>query len=357
MNRHQQRLRSEIRELSAYSVPDSDGLIKLDAMENPYPWPQDMKQAWLQELLDVAINRYPDPDASGLKRCIRKNFHIPEELDLLLGNGSDELIQIVQTCMAGRDRVVVAPSPSFVMYEMCAAFVGARFVGVPLSDDFELDEASMLQVIERHDPAIVFLAYPNNPTGNLFNRQSLEKIINRCRGLVVIDEAYHAFARDSFVGDIEKYDNLVVLRTLSKLGLAGLRLGYLIGSPAWLHEFDKARMPYNINILTQATVEFAVDRLAVFETQAAQIVEERERLFDWLAETPGIVPYRSQANFILFRCDNVPASRLFDHLVNQGILVKRFGERDSRLSRCLRVTIGTAEENDKFRAGLDAVSA
>jgi histidinol-phosphate aminotransferase len=347
------RVRAEIRALTAYPVSGCEDLTKLDAMENPYQWPADMQEEWLDHLRGVPLNRYPDPTASRLKQSLRDNLDIPGEMEILLGNGSDELIQIIQLCTIDRDGFVVAPSPSFVMYEMTARFVGVRFVGVPLAADYSIDEDAMLRAIDDHDPAVVFLAYPNNPTGNLFDRGVMDRIIRRARGLVVVDEAYHAFSETSYVDQIGSHDNLVVMHTLSKLGLAGLRLGYLIGPAAWLKEFDKVRMPYNINVLTQRTVEFALQRMDVFERQASQIISERRRLYAFLKSRAGVTPYPSQANFILFCSDGLPASELFDQLVAQGILVKSFSQAGSGLDRCLRVSVGTAEENDAFMAALD----
>lgn len=346
-------MRAEIRALTAYQVPGCEALTKLDAMENPYQWPAEMQEEWLDHLRGVPLNRYPDPTASRLRQSLRDNLEIPGEMEILLGNGSDELIQIIQLCTMDRDGVVVAPSPSFVMYEMTARFVGAKFVGVPLAVDYSIDEDAMLQAIDEHDPAVVFLAYPNNPTGNLFDRAVMDRIIRKTRGLVVIDEAYHAFAGTSYMDQIGVHENLVVMRTLSKVGLAGLRLGYLVGPAAWLKEFDKVRMPYNINVLTQRTVEFALQRMDVFERQASQIVSERGRMYAFLKSTEGVTPFPSQANFILFRSDAVPASELFDQLVRQGVLVKRFGQVGAGLDRCLRVSMGTAEENDAFMDALD----
>jgi len=349
------RVRPEIREISAYHVRDSAGLIKLDAMENPHPWPAGMEDDWLESLRGVPLNRYPDPSARSLKNCLRKRLDLADDFEILLGNGSDELIQIIQLCAAGRDGVIVAPQPSFVMYEMTARFVGAKFVGVPLAADFTLNEEAMLDAVREYRPSVVFLAYPNNPTGNLFDRSAIERIVNEAEGVVVIDEAYHAFADASFADQIGRTDNLVIVRTLSKLGLAGLRLGYMIGPALLLDEFDKVRMPYNIGALTQRTAEFVLDRLEVFEDQAAQIVAERERVFGVLEEMNGIEPYASQTNFILFRSTRLDAPVVFERLVEHGILIKGFGTSGSSLDQCLRVSIGTRAENEAFTGALASI--
>lgn len=348
-------VRPEIRAMSAYHVSDSAGLIKLDAMENPYPWPEGMEDDWLDHLRGVPLNRYPDASARRLKDCLRSRLELADEVEILLGNGSDELIQIIQLCAVGQDGVIVAPVPSFAMYEMTARFVGARFVGVPLTADFSLDEEAMLEAIREHRPSVVFLSYPNNPTGNLFDRGAMERIVEQAEGVVVVDEAYHAFAGASFADRIGYCDNLVVMRTLSKLGLAGLRLGYMIGTATLLNEFEKVRMPYNISALTQRTAEFILGRLDIFEGQAAQIVAERERVFRALDELEGIEPYTSQTNFILFRSDRLGAPDLFDRLVEHGILLKGFGSTGSVLNQCLRVSIGTRAENDAFLGALASI--
>jgi histidinol-phosphate aminotransferase len=341
--------------MSAYRVPDSTGLIKLDAMENPHPWPEDIEEEWLDCLRGVPLNRYPDPCARSLKRRLRSILGLSDDTGIVLGNGSDELIQIIQLGAVGRNGVIVAPTPSFVMYEMTARFVGAAFVGVPLSPQFALDEDAMLEAIRDHRPSVVFLAYPNNPTGNLFDRGSVRRIIEETDGLVVVDEAYHAFAEASFADEIDSHGNLLVMRTLSKLGLAGLRLGYVIGPASLLEEFEKVRMPYNIGVLTQRTAEFALTRLDVFQRQAEEIIAERSRVHAFLGARAGVEPYPTRTNFILFRSDRLDAQLLFDKMVERGVLIKAFADAGAPMDRCLRVTIGTRAENDAFMAALESI--
>ena len=342
-------IRPEIRALSAYHVPDSGNMIKLDAMENPYTWPQSMIDAWQHVLKDTALNRYPDPGSRLLQQGIRTAFNIPDNMDVLLGNGSDELIQIIAMAVASPERVILAPEPGFVMYKMIAQFVGMQYVGVPLTpDDFNLDMAAMKSAIEQHQPAVIFLAYPNNPTGNLFDRKQVEEILEMAPGLVVIDEAYAAFADDSFMSDLGSYANLLVMRTVSKMGLAGLRLGYLAGAAAYIQEFDKIRLPYNINVLTQVSAEFALKHKDILDQQTELLRQERERLFDNLSSIAGMTAYPSQANFILFRVDNDRANDLFEALKSGGVLIKNLANAGGLLQGCLRVTVGKPEENDRF---------
>ncbi len=344
-------IRPEVRALKAYHVPDARGLIKLDAMENPYSWPEVLKTDWLETLRDVPINRYPDPSAQALRTQLKQSLAVPAGMDVLFGNGSDELIQLILMGVACPGAVVLAPQPTFVMYEMIATFVGMRFVGVPLAADFGIDQAAMRAAIQQHQPAVVFLAYPNNPTGNLFDEQAIETLLRESPGLVVVDEAYHAFAQRSFMARLGHYDNLLVMRTLSKQGLAGLRLGILAGDPAWLAEFDKLRLPYNVNSLTQASARFALHHKDVLDEQAARLRAERTRLLQELAAQPGVQVWPSAANFILFRTAKL-ADGVFAAVREQGVLIKNLSGTGGVLANCLRVTVGTPEENTAFLAAL-----
>lgn len=344
-------VRPEIRALKAYHVPSAAGMVKLDAMENPYAWPPALVEEWLGELRQVTVNRYPDPHAGALAEALRAALGAPADSGLLLGNGSDELIQIILLALARPGRVVLASVPTFVMYEMLAVTAGMRFVGVPLCADFSLDLPAMLAAIERERPAVVFLAYPNNPTGNCFSRTDIEAILDRAPGLVVVDEAYHAFAGDSFLSQIAGRDNLVVMRTLSKQGLAGLRLGMLLGARAWLGEFDKVRLPYNINTLTQVSARFALRHLDVLDEQAARIRADRDTLARKLAAVPGITVWPSRANFLLFRTPH-PAPAVFERLRGHGVLIKNLDAAHPLLGGCLRVTVGTPAENAAFLRAL-----
>lgn len=346
-------IRKNIRALQAYHVPDPGDMIKLDAMENPYQWPEAMQQAWLQELAGQALNRYPDPSAAVLTRALRESFGIPETVDVLLGNGSDELIQIMAMAVAGPGRAILAPEPGFVMYRMIAEFTGMDYVAVPLqADDFSLDMEAMRNAIDEHDPAIIFLAYPNNPTGNLFDEQQVREIIEQGNGLVVVDEAYAAFASHSFLPMLTEYDNLLVMRTVSKMGLAGLRLGFLMGTPALVREFDKIRLPYNINVLTQSSATYALAHRDVLDAQTSLIREQRQQLFDDLSVMDGIVVYPSEANFLLLRTAKGQAGRIFEGLKQKGVLIKNLDPAGGMLQDCLRVTVGRPEENAAFVTAL-----
>jgi histidinol-phosphate aminotransferase len=349
-------VRPEIRALSAYHVPDAKGLIKLDAMENPYTWPDSLRDEWATLLKETDVNRYPDPHASGLVERLREAMAIPAGMDVLLGNGSDEIIQMIAMALAGPNRALLSVEPGFVMYKMIAGFCGMKYVGVPLkADDFGLDMPALLQAMEETQPAVVFLAYPNNPTGNLFDRADVEEILQAAPGLVVIDEAYAPFTDLSFMGELGRYDNLVVMRTVSKMGLAGLRLGLLAGPAQWLAEFDKVRLPYNINVLTQASADFALRHQDVFDRQTAAIRAERTRLSEALETMSGLELFPSQANFILVRVPAGRAGQVFEGLKDEGVLIKKLDGSHPMLADCLRLTVGTVAENDALIQALRRV--
>ena len=345
-------IRPEIRAIKAYHVADASGFIKLDAMENPYRLSAALAQELGARLADVALNRYPPADPAAFKAKLASAIGLPDGLQLMLGNGSDELIHLVIQACAKPGSTVLAPWPGFVMYEMSSVFDGCRFVGVPLRADFSLDRGAMLAAIEAHRPAVVFLAHPNNPTGNLFDRETMHAVVAATPGLVVVDEAYLPFAQDTWLPSVPAHPNLLVLRTLSKLGLAGLRLGYLCGGPAWITEFDKVRPPYNVNVLTLAAAEMLLDHLPELDRQAALIRDERARLFKALRGMPGVTAFDSAANFILIRVGD--ADRVFAGLKARGILIKNVSRMHALLAGCLRATVGTVAENDAFLAALAA---
>ncbi|QOY94442.1 histidinol-phosphate transaminase [Massilia sp. UMI-21] len=349
-------IREDVRNIASYHVPDASGYIKLDAMENPYQLPQALRAELGQRLADAALNRYPVASYATLKHKICAGLGVPSGYDVLLGNGSDELISIMATAIARQDRraVVMAPTPAFVMFARSAQFAGADFVGVPVKADFSLDLPAMLAAIERYRPALVFLAYPNNPTGNLFDAGDMAAIIRALgeSGIAVVDEAYQPFAKKSFMGRLPEFPNLVVMRTLSKLGLAGIRLGYLSGDAKLLQEFEKVRPPYNVNVLTQVAAEFALDHLDVLDQQAEMLNAERSRLAAELAALPGVEVFPSAANFISMRVPD--ADKTCSELREGKVLIKNLGKMDKMLTNCIRVTVSTPEENTALLHALKA---
>jgi histidinol-phosphate aminotransferase len=348
-------LRPEVLDLHAYHVPDSSGYIKLDAMENPYLLPPTLRSEIAEAVAAAAINRYPDPSAATLKEKIRDVTGLPQGMEILLGNGSDELIQLLALAVNKPGAVLLSVEPSFVMYKMIATFTGMRYVGVPLlhnsdSADFSLDLSGTLAAINREQPALVFLAYPNNPTGNLFSADAVAQIIQSAPGLVVLDEAYYAFASDSFIPQLARYPNLLVMRTFSKLGMAGLRLGFLAGSAAWLRELEKLRLPYNVGVLPQIVAVKLLAHHEVLLQQAEQIKQDRAKLYQQLSEIPAIKVYASEANFLMFCVAD--ATAVFNGLKQRGVLIKNLNGGHPMLQDCLRVTVGTPQENIKFITAL-----
>jgi histidinol-phosphate aminotransferase len=352
--RAQQWIRPEIQALKAYHVAPAAGMVKLDAMENPYRWPQPMVDEWLALLRDVQVNRYPDPNSAELKEDLKLLMGVDPRYQVMLGNGSDELIQIIAMALAQPGRTLLAPEPSFVMYRMIATFCGMEYRGVPLADDFALDIDATLKAIEDTQPALIFLAQPNNPTGNLFELESVKQVCAAAPGLVVIDEAYMAFTDRHHLALMDEFDNVVIMRTLSKMGLAGLRLGMLYGAPAWLSEFEKVRLPYNINVLTEASTKFALNHFDVMKAQTQQLRENREELMQALQSLPFDRVWPSEANFILARAQSGQAKVIFEQLKEVGVLIKCLDGTHPQLKDCLRFTVGTADENRLLLQALHA---
>jgi histidinol dehydrogenase len=331
-----------VRVMHAYPVAPANGLLKLDAMENPYELDSGLRRALAERLAALPINRYPVPSYSRLKGLIATTLGVPEGFPVVVGNGSDELISMLGLAVAGSGRPILAPQPSFVMYELGATLARCRFVGVPLHPDFSLDGEAMLAAIERERPALVYLAYPNNPTGNAFDDGLVERIVRASPGLVVIDEAYQPFAQRSWMPRLAQFPNLVVMRTVSKIGLAGIRIGYLAADPAIANELEKVRPPYNISVLDEAAAEFALEHHEVLADQARRLRESRDRMAADLAAIDGLSVTPSLANFVLARVGDADA--VHRGLVERGILVRNVSRMHPLLANCLRLSVGTPDD-------------
>jgi histidinol-phosphate aminotransferase len=350
-------IRQDVQSMHAYAVQDSKGLIKLDAMENPYTLPAPLQQALGERLGKLAINRYPGARVDDLKTALRAYAQVPADHGLMLGNGSDELISLLAMACDVQGSKILAPLPGFVMYAMSAQLQGLQFIGVDLTKDFELDEAAMLSAITQEKPAITYLAYPNNPTANLWDAAVIRKIIAACAeygGMVVMDEAYQPFSSKSWMSEIkaapEANANVLLMRTLSKFGLAGVRLGYMCGPQALINEIDKLRPPYNISVLNAECALFALENSEAFAAQAGEIIAQRAMLLEAIAKMPSLKAYPSDANMITVRMPDADAA--FAHLKCQGILVKNISKMHPLLKNCLRLTVGTPDENQKMLAAL-----
>ena len=339
--------------MHAYAVQNSTGLVKLDAMENPHRLPAALQAELGRRLGALALNRYPDGRVNDLRDALADYAQMPDGFDIMLGNGSDELISLLAMACDVPGAAILCPVPGFVMYGVSAQLQGLKFVGVPLTADFELDEAAMLAAVAEHKPAITYLAYPNNPSANLWDDAVIEKIVHAVGeqgGLVVMDEAYQPFASKSYIDRIARHRHVLLLRTLSKFGLAGVRLGYLMGPRALIAEIDKVRPPYNISVLNYECALFALEHQAVFTAQAQEIRAQRAMLLEALSAMTNVKAWKSDANMILIRVPD--AAKTFDGMKARGVLVKNVSKMHALLANCLRLTVGTVGENAQMLAAL-----
>jgi len=358
------RIRSDVRAMHAYVVQHSVGYLKMDAMENPFSLPEALQRQLGERLGRLPINRYPGARLDELKAALLAYAGAPKDAAILLGNGSDEIISLLALALAqpqrGQRATMIAPMPGFVMYPMSAQLQGLDFVPVSLTADFELDEAAMLAAIAEHRPAITYLAYPNNPTATLWSEASVQRVIDAVGeqgGLVVMDEAYQPFASRSWItrmqAEPERNAHVLLMRTLSKFGLAGVRLGYLIGPAAIVHEIDKVRPPYNVSVLNCEAALFALEHTDVFAAQAQEIRTGRTALVEQLRAMPGVLQvWDSEANMVLIRVAD--AARAYEGMKARKVLIKNVSTMHPLLTNCLRLTVGNAADNAQMLAALQA---
>jgi histidinol-phosphate aminotransferase len=345
-------IRQDIQSMHGYAVQPSAGLVKLDTMENPFRLPPALRDELGRRLAEVALNRYPAERGDVLRAELARHAGMPDGCDIMLGNGSDELISLLSLACDVPGNTVLAPLPGFVMYQMSATLQGLKFVGVPLTAEFELDRPAMLAAVREHQPAIVYLAYPNNPTANLWSDDAIDAIVEASPGLVVMDEAYQPFAARDSMARLKRHPHVLLMRTMSKFGLAGVRIGYLIGRRELIAELDKLRPPFNVSVLNCEAALFALEHADEYGRQAATIRAERDKLLQVLGSLPGVRPFPSEANMILAR---VPDSKkVFEGMKARGVLVKNVASLHPLLHDCVRLTIGTPEENVKM---IDALKA
>lgn len=353
--RLQATLRQDVQSMHAYAIQPSAGFVKLDAMENPFRLPPELQRELGDRLARVAINRYPGAGSAALVEALSRHVGLPAGCALTLGNGSDELIDMLSVVCMKPGAKVLAPVPGFVMYEMSAKLRGLEFVGVPLTADFQLDTDAMLAAIAQHRPAITYIAYPNNPTANLFDDAAIDRIVAAVgaqQGFVVFDEAYQPFSSRTWMQRMAAHPHVTVMRTLSKFGLAGVRLGYLCGAAALVQEVDKVRPPYNVSVLNAEAALFALDHADEYERQAGILRAERARLQAALAALPGVTAFPSEANMVLVRVPDSAAA--FAGMKARGVLVKHIAGLHPLLKNCLRLTVGAPEENDQMIQALKA---
>jgi histidinol-phosphate aminotransferase len=339
-------IKPQVRKLAAYHIDETPCRIKLDAMENPFPPPDQVSREIGKAVQQAFINRYPDPSATKLKKAIATLWGMDPDL-MLLGNGSDELIQAIILAFGGP---VLIPVPTFAMYAVTSQALSQNIVAVPLGKDFSLDPDRMLKKAKEVKAKAIFLACPNNPTGNRFSDAAVRKILNKATAAVVIDEAYFDFSRKTYLPDLRKFPNMIILRTLSKIGFAGLRVGALAASPMVIKELNKIRLPYNINTLSQAAAVVALKHKSIIDRQISLLISERETLYNVLSQMKGVTAYPSETNFILFKT-STDATRIYKKLKQAGVLTKNLN-KPGPLKNCLRVTVGKPEENSEFIAEL-----
>ena len=347
-------IRPEVQAMHAYPVTPPWKGIKIELMEDnhldsPEAAPE-MRAALAKAVSEAAFNRYPDPAAPKVKAKLREKLGIGAHHGILLGAGSDEIISLVSQAILAGGGTALSLEPSFAVFKNAALAVAGRFVGVSLNADFSLNLDATLDAIKREQPKLVWVVYPNNPTGNVYPDAAIEAIIKAAPGLVIIDEAYEPFAGRSWKDRLDEFPNVLVMRTLSKIGLAGVRLGYIFGAPEWLNEIDKVRGPFNVGVLQQVAAEVLLDHYGELQRHAKLMVAERERLFAALSAMPGVTPFPSAANFVLARFDD--AASVFDALKARGILVRNLSAMHPLMAGTLRISVGTGPEMDALLAAL-----
>ena len=335
-------IRKNIKALKAYHVKNFDCAIKLHANENPFSPSPDIQKLFAQTLSEIEFNRYPDPCSLGLRKVLSKKLHIAPN-HLVIGNGSDELILLLMQIFCEPGASVAFPDPTFAMYSIIAKGMGLKPISFPLDNQWNFSAEQFLELAKKNKAQIIFISYPNNPTGNCFEEEQVRKVIEEFKGIVVLDEAYYDFSKRSFIDLIKNHNNLIVLRSLSKIGLAALRVGFGVAHPKIIEVIDKVRLPYNSNAVSQKFSEKALQNFPLIQEQIDKIISERKRLRSVMSKIPSVTTFPSDSNFILFRSE----LEVFQGLIDGGILIRELGSHP-RLKNCLRVTIGSPSENDAF---------
>ena len=349
-------LRQDLSDLKPYHVDQPPHQIKLDANESPFDLPAEIREELANEMINLQFQRYPDPSSDALRTELSEYLGVDKN-QIIVGNGSDELISYFILAFGRTDACVSFPTPTFAMYHILARIAGLNAIQLPLDEQFNLNADAWQSHLDANRLNLVFISYPNNPTSNTFSAEVIHQILSRSDTLVVLDEAYYEFSGKTFIGELNRYSNLIITRTFSKAyGLAGLRIGYLIAHPEIINEINKVRLPYNLNRFSQMAAMLLLKHHARqahtsrFSLQIQLILKERERVYSALRTMEGVYPFPTDANFILFRTES-PAERWFQHLLDWGILVRNLS-RPGPLHNCLRVTIGTPAANTKFLEAL-----
>ena len=338
-------IKENVRSLKPYAVENIQSEIKLHANESPFPPSKELHELFITSLKKFQLNRYPDPDSKNLKQSIAKRLGANTE-QLIIGNGSDEIILLLLQVFCNEGDTIIIPDPTFAMYALISQSLGVKAINVPLNSDWDINASQILETAEKNRSRLIFLSYPNNPTGNCFSETEVRTVIEEFNGIVVMDEAYYDFSQKSFVREIKKHNNIVVLRSFSKIGLAAMRVGFGVADSLIIQEINKVRLPYNSNMLSQSFAEHLIKNFEQVQTQINYILDERSRLISELENIELINVFPTDSNFFLFQTE-YPAEELFYHLLYNGILVRNLSSHP-KLNNCLRVTIGNKSENDRF---------
>jgi histidinol-phosphate aminotransferase len=341
-------LREDINNFKEYFIDNPENMIKLDAME----YPVDKSLRDVIKLLninekEILLNRYPESHSQELEKIILDYFGLNSNFGVNFGNGSDELIQNICLAFSKKGNNVMVPSPSFSMYEKIISTVNLKYIPEYLNEDFDIKIDQMIKNISKYKPAIIFLACPNNPTSNLWDKDKIIQIIESSESIVVIDEAYVDFCESSYIDLIEKYENLVILRTFSKIGFAGLRLGFMISNKEISSIINKIRLPFNINTVSLKIIINIFENFSIIKKNCQNIISLREKLYSDLSELRNIKVLKSSTNFLIFKTLNKSSDEIYKLLKDSNILIKNLNN-NSNLKNFLRVTVGTEEENNSF---------
>ncbi len=344
-------IRKEIKTLTEYTLRQHPARIKLNQNENPYELPQQIKDEILHRVGTLSWSRYPPfvPQQQIEKLAAFTGWQAE---GILIGNGSNDLLQLIFTALLERGVAAVISQPTFTLYKLLAQGLAAEVHEVPMSSTFLFDTERIIAAANESGARLVVICSPNNPTGTFLSRSELRAIIEGTNALVVLDEAYVQFARESHASLLKEYDRLVVLQTFSKaMGAAGLRLGYALLAPALARELSKLKLPYSVNIFSLLAMETLLDRWETIKGWIEVLKCEREFVLKELSRIPSLIAYRSEGNFILFESREKTPRQIFDALLAKGILIRDVSSYPN-LGRGLRVTVGKPEENREFLTAL-----
>lgn len=359
MKKNKKFYRNNLKELKPYDPHEVPYKIKLNANENPYGLPEEIIEEILRKAKNLEYSRYPNANSVKLSETVSSFWGLNRD-NIVIGNGSDELIDYLIKAFSEKGRRIITTAPAFAMYKIYSIINGSNFVQIPLSQsNFSLNEEKVLEKAKKEDSSIIFIAYPNAPTGNYFAEEKIIKIIEESGCLVVVDEAYYEFGKKTFVPLISRYDNLVILRTFSKAySIASLRVGYLLSNFEIINEIRKVKSPFNVNSFSQLAAQVVFENKEILKNDIKKIIEGREKLTNRINEIPPFKAHSSQTNFVLVEVGSKENSDLvYSNLLKQGILVQKVSDPIFSTSRYfLRITVGNEEENDILVKGLEIVS-